>query len=599
MSPRIRWPRDGNPLDRLILCCRPHFIAVAVFSALSNLLFVVPTLYLMQVYDRVLSTGGVMTLVLLSGITALALAVQSLLDWVRSRLLVRAAARMDLDVSTDVVWAALSRRSPNSSGQRALQDFDTLKYALSGPVLLSVLDAPWGILYLSLTYLLHPALGVLATVVGATMIAVAVVNERRTRAPTKAAGEASARGYSTLEAASRGLSVVGALGMRRAMVVKHLVERSEMLKWQSQANFRSASYTSINKTIRIVVQSASVGVGAYLVIRGSMSAGSLMAASFLLARALAPIEQITSAWPTLDKARNAAISLASVFSADLDRTEQTQLPTPKGRISLEGVSVEAVGGGRPVLNDLTFTMEPGRITGIAGSSGSGKSTLARALVGAADIGAGVVRLDGASLDDWDPEALGAHIGYLPQDFTLFEGTVKQNISRFGGYLSAEAETLDRMAIEAATAVGAHEMILGLPKGYDTPLGIAGTGLSGGQTQRVALARAFFGSPAVLVLDEPNAHLDGLAEQQLIQAMQDARARGAAVIVMAHSRALLGLADQMIVLKNGEVDMSGPLAEVASLMRERRSGPRTEAEAAPASAMDASGPASQPDPRAAA
>lgn len=573
MSSKTNRSRHSTPIDRLILGCRTHFLAVAAFSALSNLLFVVPTLYLMQVYDRVLSTGGVTTLVLLSGITALALAVQSLLDWVRSRLLVRAAAQMDLNASTDVVWAALAGGASNASGQRALRDFDTVKHALSGPVLLSVLDAPWGILYLGLTYLLHPALGVLATVVAGAMIAVAVVNERRTREPTKAAGEASARGYSTLEAASRSLSVVGALGMRRAMVVKHLVERTEMLKWQSQANFRAASYTSINKTIRIVVQSASVGIGAYLVIRGSMSAGSLMAASFLLARALAPIEQITSAWPTLDRARNAANSLATVFPADIDRQDQTQLPAPKGRFSLEGVTVKTMADGRPVLNDLTFTMEPGRITGVAGASGSGKSTLARTLVGAVAIEAGTVRLDGASLSDWDTELLGQHIGYLPQEFTLFEGTVKHNISRFASYLGIAPDTLDRMAIEAATAVGAHEMILSLPKGYDTPLGVSGSGLSGGQAQRVALARAFFANPAILVLDEPNAHLDGLAEQQLIQAMLDARTRGATVIVMAHSRALLGLADQMVVLKNGELDLSGPLAEVASLMRERRSGPR--------------------------
>jgi PrtD family type I secretion system ABC transporter len=573
MSSSVIRPQQGSPAARLVQECRSHFIAVAAFSALSNLLFVVPTLYLMQVYDRVLPTSGVMTLVLLSGITALALGTQSLLDWVRSRILVRAAAQMDLKASADVLWAALSRRAPGVSGQRAIQDFDTVKQALSGPVLLSVLDAPWGVLYLGLTYLLHPALGVLATVVGAMMIAIALINERRTREPLKAAGEAAARGYSTLEAASRSLSVIGALGMKRAMVIKHLSERSEMLDRQSDASFRAASYTSFNKTLRIVVQSASVGLGAYLVIRGNMSAGSLMAASFLLARALAPIEQITSAWPTLDRARNAALSLKALVAASEDRSEKTQLPRPKGVLVLEGVTVAARASKRPVLNNLTFTVEPGRITGIAGASGSGKSTLARTLVGGVDLSAGAVRLDGASLDDWDSEALGQHIGYLPQEFTLFEGTVKENISRFGTYVDGTPESLDRQVIEAAMAVGAHEMILSLPKGYDTRLGVSGSGLSGGQTQRIALARAFFGNPALLVLDEPNAHLDGLAEQQLIQALMDARTRGATVILMAHSRALLGLADQMIVLKNGEVDLSGPLGEVASLMRERRSGPR--------------------------
>lgn len=575
MSSSIPSPLTGSPIKRLIRQCRAHFVAVALFSALSNLLFVVPTLYLMQVYDRVLPTGGLMTLALLSGITALALGVQSLMDWVRSRILVRAAAQMDLKASADVLWAALSRRTAEASGQRAMQDFDTVKQALSGPVLLSVLDAPWGILYLGLTYLLHPALGVLATVVGALMILIALVNERRTRAPLKSAGEAAARSYSTLEAAWRGLSVVGALGMRRAMVIKHLSERSAMLQSQSKASFRAASYTSVNKTLRIVVQSASVGVGALLVVAGDMSAGALVAASFLLARALAPIEQITSAWPTLDRARNAAQSLEALLAESADRTAtRTQLPRPNGHLSLRGVTVAARPGARPVLNLLTFNLEPGTITGIAGASGSGKSTLARTLVGAVELSAGTVRLDGASLDDWDPEVLGSHIGYLPQDSMLFEGTVKENICRFGTYAEGQADSLDQQAIEAATAVGAHEMILALPNGYDTRLGVSGSGLSGGQTQRVALARAFFGGPPLLVLDEPNAHLDGLAEQQLIQALVDARTRGATIVIMAHSRALLGLADQLILLRDGEVDLSGPLGEVASLMRERRSRPRS-------------------------
>ena len=574
MSSNVSRPPHGAPVDHLIRACRSHFVAVAAFSALSNLLFVVPTLYLMQVYDRVLPTGGLMTLVLLSGVTLLALGVQALLDWVRSRILVRAAAQMDLKASADVLWAALSRSARGTSGQRAIQNFDTVKQALSGPVLLSILDAPWGLLYLGLTYLLHPALGVLATLAGAAMIAVALTNERRTRAPLKAAGEAAARGYSTQEAASRGLSVVGALGMKRAMVIKHLSERSQMLEWQSQASFRAAAYTSFNKTLRIVVQSASVGVGAYLVIHGNLSAGSLMAASFLLARALSPIEQITGAWPTLDKARNAALSLKALFDATGAQPDRTRLPAPRGRLTLEDVTVQAGAGARPILSGLTCTIEPGRITGVAGASGSGKSTMARVLVGGADLSSGLVRLDGAALQDWDSDALGPHIGYLPQESTLFEGTVKENISRFGTYVAGDADSLDESTVAAAMAVGAHDMILTLPHGYDTRLGVNGSGLSGGQTQRIALARAFFGDPVVLVLDEPNAHLDGLAEQQLIQAMTNARARGATVIVMAHSRALLGLADEIIVLKNGEIDLSGPLKDVASLMRERRSGPRT-------------------------
>lgn len=543
----------------------------------------------MQVYDRVLSTGGLTTLALLSLITVLALGVQSLLDWVRSRLLVRAGAHLDMNFSMEVVWAALSRTGGDEGRGRAMRDFDTLRQALSGPVLLSILDAPWGILYLGLTYMLHPLLGVLATVVSVAMLAVAFINEHRTRAPLKAAGEAAAQGYATLEAASRSVNVVGALGMKRAMVVKHIVERAEMIRRQADGNFRGAAYSSFNKTLRIVVQSAAVGLGAWLVVKGSMSGGALMAASFLLGRALSPIEQITGAWPTLDKARSSYRSLKALFANAPADADQTRLPAPKGKITFENVTVNAPGGARPVLRDLTFTLEPGFITGVAGASGSGKSTMARAIVGCADVAEGVVRVDGAALSDWDSERLGRHIGFVPQEFTLFQGTVKQNISRFAGYLGADPERLDEMVIAAATTVGAHDMILSLPKGYDTMLGPQGGGLSGGQTQRIALARAFFGNPAIMVLDEPNAHLDGLAEQNLIEALKAARSRGAAVILMAHSRALLGIADRMIVLKDGEVDLSGSLTEVAALMRERRSGPR----AAPATETSSPGEVAVP------
>lgn len=581
MFPKTSRAMSVNPVDQAIAGCRRHFVSVAVFSAFSNILFVAPTLYLMQVYDRVLPTGGLTTLLLLSAIVAAALAAQSVLDWVRSRLLVRAGAQLDLDFSVSVVDAALSRSGGDLRRTQAMRDFDTLRQGLGGSGLLSILDAPWGVLYLLLTVLIHPLLGLLAAVTGVVMVIVALLNERRTKEPMTSANEAAALSYSTLEAASRSVGLVGALGMRRALAVKHIRERSTMIQLQSQGSFRASGYSSINKTIRIVVQSAAVGLGAWLVVKGSMSGGSMMAASFLLARALAPIEQITAAWPMLDKTRHAYRALKALFAGRGDEAERTGLPAPKGRILVEGVSVSLGGDGRQVLHDLTFSLDPGTIVGVAGGSGSGKSTLARTLVGATPVSDGVIRFDGAALSDWDPEALGRHIGYLPQDFTLFEGTVKQNISRFYGFLGGSAEAIDQMVIKAARLVGAHDMILGLPAGYDTPLGIGGTGLSGGQTQRVALARAFFGSPPIVVLDEPNAHLDGASEQRLMEAMSAARNGGATVVVMAHSRALLGMADRLIVLDNGRLDLAGPLADVAALMRERRSGPRTAPEAAPA------------------
>lgn len=584
--------QDLSPLSRALRACRVHFWGAAVFSALANLLFITPTLYLMQVYDRVLPTGGQVTLLLLSGLTVVALAVQAFLDWMRARILVRAGARLDEQLAGATVSAVLSGRGEGAGRGQVVRDFDTLRQTLAGAGLIAMLDLPWAPFYLFLTFVLHPALGVLALVGGIIIFALALVNERSTRAGMKQANESSNRSYATLDAAAQSPDTVRGLGMGKAMTVKHLQERAQMIDLQSRASFTGAFYTSLIKGFRIFMQSASVGLGAYLVLHGQMSGGAVMASSFLLSRALAPIEQITGAWPALDRARNAFASLKALFERDGVKAPPTRLPRPEGVITVENLSVMTPDGKRTAITDVMLKLQPGMIIGITGSSGSGKSTLGRALVGAVTPEVGVVRIDGAAIADWDAEELARHIGYLPQTFTLYEGTVKENITRFRGYLGDDAGVLDDMAVDAAKAAGVHEMILRLPNGYETRLGAGGSGLSGGQTQRVALARALFGRPRILVLDEPNAHMDGQSEQQLLDTLTAFRGAGSTVVVLAHSRSILSVVDRLVVLSHGKVDVAGSLRDVVNVIRERnlRAAPTGAPAAQPAPAQSAPQPA---------
>jgi ATP-binding cassette subfamily C protein len=556
-------------LEDALRSCRPHFIATAAFSAFGNLLFVAPTLYLMQVYDRVLPTGGLETLTLLSLIAAAALALQAGLDWMRARILVRTGAQLDETLSGSAVTLALARqRGISSERLQVVRDFDAMRTAVSGPAILAVLDAPWAPIYLVLASLLHPAFGVLTLVGGGMLLTLAILNERRTRGPLREAAIAATRGMATLDAAIQTSDTVQALGMGPGLTKKHLSERARMVRLQVTANFTGSSYTSAIKGLRLALQSISVGLGAYLAVKGHISGGAVMASSFLLARALSPVEQISGAWPQLDRARNAYSSLRTAFRRAPSFKARINLPDPQGRVSLEGISVTAPDGERVILNTVSLAFAPGQIVGISGPSGSGKSTLIQAIVGAVPLCAGAVRFDESSIDDWNAEQLARFTGYLPQTFTLYQGTVRDNISRFQTFLTTSPAQIDSLVVGAAQAAGAHEMIARLPHGYDTPLGVGGSGLSGGQAQRIALARALFGNPRILVLDEPNAHLDNEAEARLLAVLTERRAAGATVIIAAHAQAVLNIADTVVVLKDGTVDIAGPLRDVAAAMRVR-------------------------------
>jgi ATP-binding cassette subfamily C protein len=447
---------------------------------------------------------------------------------------------------------------------RAVRDLDTVRQGLGGPALLALMDAPWAPVFLLAAFLLHPLLG-LATLLGAlAMLVLAWLNERATLTALKAASDAAAVGYAAQDYASASAETVRALGMAPALVARHQRMRYSATDLQSRASFAAGHYLSAIKFVRLGLQSGALGLGAYLASHNQISAGAVIAASLLMPRTLAPVEQVVGGWRGLVQTYEAYRRLDDLLLRQDAARPYTALPPPRGDLRFERVSVVSPDGQRVLLRDISLQIAPGEIVAVVGPSGAGKSTLARTAVGAAAARGGVVRIDGAALGDWPAERLADHIGYLPQDFVLFAGTVKENISRFRGELAQSAQTIDAMAVAAAKAVGAHEMILGLPLGYDTPLGANGAGLSAGQRQKVALARALFGEPSVLVLDEPNAHMDTEGELALAALADRARDNGVSMLMVVHHGPLLGRADRVVVLADGRVQASGPLESVVTV-----------------------------------
>nr|WP_245157573.1 type I secretion system permease/ATPase [Brevundimonas sp. A19_0] len=561
-----------EPLAEAIKACRPHFGWAAVFSALVNLLYLTPTLYMMQVYDRVVPTGGVPTLLLVSAIAVFALATLALLDWLRTRLLVRAGLRLDRLLVSRLLGRVVDLQA-HSPGSQALREFDHVRSAVSGQGTLALFDVPWTPIYIGCCFLLHPALGALTLAGGIVLFVLAVLNERDSRPRLTDAMKEGQAAYAAQESMAAQSEVVRALGMRQAGIALQVRQRQIATQRQAEAQFTGGRYTGIIKFLRLMLQSAALGLAAYLTVNGEISAGSIIAASVLLTRAVQPIEQMVGAWPTLMQARSSWKSLLQIFAstARVDR-ELTTLPPPEGRLSLEQVTVRLPGAQTTQLKGVTLTLEPGQVLGVIGPSGSGKTTLARVVAGAITPTSGSVRLDGADYDAREGDRLAEYIGYLPQVPGLFAGTVKDNISRFQSALGAPAEEVDREAIAAAQAAGVHEMILRLPEGYDTRLGPNGAGLSVGQSQRVALARALYRNPVVLVLDEPNANLDQEGETALVQAIRTATARGTTVIMVAHRAGVLGIADRLLMLKDGVPQMEGARDEVLARLNPGRTRP---------------------------
>jgi PrtD family type I secretion system ABC transporter len=523
---------------------------VAGFSLAINLLVLTSPLSMLQVYDRVLSARSKPTLLYLTLFALACLAVLGALELVRSRILVRMGGQFDALLADKVFTIVLS----NGRSGQSFRDLDALRTFLTGSGMLALLDAPWTPIYLALVYLLHPMLGHVALFGVVSLLALGLLNERLTRKPLAEAGAEMATSTRFAELSARNAEAVRAMGMLPGLQARWRGSHVRGLALQTQASDRAGDIAATAKFVRFFLQVAILGMGAYLVIAQECTGGVMIAASIIMGRGLAPVETSIGAWRGFLMARLAYWRLKDEF-ADLQReTEPMPLPPPTGDVLVE----KLVGGppkvAKPVIAGVSFHLGAGNCLGIAGPSAAGKSTLARLLVGVWRPASGEVRLDHVNIADWRREEVGPHIGYLPQDIELFPASVAVNIARFG---KVDAEKV----VEAAKLAGAHEMILELPEGYDTLIGIGGNELSGGQRQKIALARAFYGLPALIVLDEPTSNLDSEGEAAVCKAIQELKQRQRTVVVIAHRLILLTTTDAMMVLQKGVITQFGKTSEV--------------------------------------
>lgn len=559
----------GDVVSSSMRSLKTHFLLVAGFSAGVNLLYLAPSLYMMQVYDRVLPTSGLLTLFLLSVILLLTLAVMAALDTLRGRLLGRASLRLErlaLEPLLQQIFAA-RRANPGEPSAVGVRDLDNVRGAISSPAMVGLLDIPWTPLFIFVCFVIHFWVGLFAVAGAAIIATVAILNERASRASLKAVSQRSGAFYATHEADLAMAETVHALGAQQALTRRRALAREEMVDAQTQAAFDNAGFSALTKGVRMVLQSAALGLGCYLAVERQMSPGAIIAATILTARAFAPVEQIVGGWRQLGAGWNSYVALRKAFADMAAKPDRTPLPSPKGHIQLDHVAAAAPGAKTLALAGVSFVAGPAEIVGIIGPSGSGKTTLARVLANAAPPHTGAVRIDGARYADWDQAALAVHIGYLPQRIDLLDGTVAENISCFARSSGASMDEVGARVVEAAQLAGAHELILNLPDGYETRLGLSGSGVSPGQAQRIALARAMYGLPRVLVLDEPNSHLDSEGEAALVQALTALRAKGSTCFVIAHRAGVLGAADKILALSNGRVADYGPRAEVLARLNQ--------------------------------
>jgi len=548
--------------------CRSHFYAAAGFSALVNLLYLAPTIYMMQVYDRVVPTGGIMTLVWITMVLGLALGTLAALDNVRARLMSRASLKLNDELSGKILSQLVSS-GRNQATAQAMREFDQLRQTMTGPAMMAMFDTPWTPIYFIAAFLIHPLLGLMILVGGGVLIVLAVLNERHSRERAKAGMRANAMAYQAQEALANQAELIGVLGIRKAMVARQQAARAEGLRAATDAQAAGLRYNSLIKFFRMFMQSLALGLGAVLAINGMISSGTIIAASVLLSRALQPIEQLVGTWAQVLQARQSLDTLRELLGGiEASEKEYHHLPDPKGHIIAAGITVHNAARDAFILRAVNIEMRPGEVLGLIGHSGAGKSTLARIIAGAIAPHVGEMRIDSAHYSDWEPDALARHIGYMPQDSMLLPGTVAENISRFASLQGEDPEQVGAKVVEAAKLAGVHEMILRFPGGYGAQIGADGFGMSGGQRQRICLARALYGNPKLLVLDEPNSALDGDGERALLWAMQSAKARGAAVLVVAHAPQFVAAADRLVVLRTGTVEHEGPTQQVIETLREQ-------------------------------
>lgn len=554
--------KSKNEIEQILLTFKRTFWTIGAFSAITNMLMLVPSLYMLQVYDRVLASQNELTLLMLTVLMLGAYMLMASLEAIRSFVLVRVGARFDMMLNKRVYTAAFEQNLKQAGGNagQALSDLTNVRQFLTGNALFAFFDAPWFPIYLIVIFFFEPSLGFFALGGTVILIALAYINERVTRKPLAEANSMAIAAGTLATNNLRNAEVIESMGMLPNLIGRWFKLHSKFLHLQADASQKAGTIGAITKFVQVSQQSLVLGFGALLVLEGKITPGMMIAASILVGRALQPVQQVIGVWKSFSGTRSAYERLTTLLELNPKRDAGMPLPKPVGAISVEAVTAAPPGVKVPVLRNVSFAIVPGDVLGIIGPSGSGKSTLARLLVGVWPAMGGKVRLDGADIYHWNKGELGPNIGYLPQDIELFSGSVSENIARFG---DVDAEKV----VLAAKRAGVHDMILHLPQGYDTLLGDGGAGLSGGQKQRLGLARAMYGDPSVIVLDEPNSNLDDAGEAALVAAVRDLRQRGKTIILITHRTSAISVTSKLLLMRDGSVHMFGPTDKVLAALNE--------------------------------
>ena len=540
---RKRIPK--NEITDALFEFKAAFRSIGAFSGCVNLFMLVPAIYMMQVYDRVLASRNDFTLVMLSLIALGLFAIISALEFVRSMVVIRVGAKIDAFLNQRIYTAAFEQnlKSAGINAGQALNDLNTIRQFVTGSGMFAFFDAPWFPLYLVVLFILNPVLGLFALVSTSVLIALAWINELVSSAALNEANSVAVQSTTMATNNLRNAEVIEAMGMLPNMRERWFSLHSKFLQLQAQASKKAATITAITKFVKISVQSLILGLAAYLVIKNQLTAGAMIAATVLMGRALGPVEQIIGVWRQWRGVLSAYHRLNELLQNNPLRKQAMSLPIPQGAVKFEQVSAAPPGSKQLVLKNINFELAAGEVMGLIGPSGSGKSTLARLLVGIWPASIGTVRLDNADVYQWNKDELGPHIGFLPQDIELFSGTIAENISRFGKIDSDKV-------IAAAKLAGVHDLILHMPEGYETQIGDSGAGLSGGQKQRIGMARALYGDPAMIVLDEPNSNLDDMGELALAKTLLELRERKKTIVIISHRPSIIRVTQKIMLLQNG-------------------------------------------------
>lgn len=554
-----------TPLKKILLSCRIIIKYILLFGCLVNLLMLSTPLFSMQVLDRVLSSGNKNTLLMLTLIIIMALALLGFIQSARAFAMNRMGSWIENKLS-ETVYSNSIRRSLNSktmANSQQLRDLQTIKTFITSPGLISIMDMPWAIIFICVLFILHTAIGFLTLIAGTVLIIFGVIADRSTKPLIEANNENFLKSMRQVEQSTKNAEVIEVMGMKKNIIASWQIINQEVQQVQNLVSKRQTIFMEIIKFFRLVIQISVTAVGAYLVIKGEITSGTIIASSSLVGRALAPFESAINSWKGLIICKKSYERLSQSFLM-YKSFNKMSLPSPEGNIVVENIYFTPLGTQKYILKGINFTLKKGDILSIIGASASGKTTLAKLLVGSLNPNIGTIRIDGANIKDWNKNELGPYIGYLPQDVELFAGTVRENIARMNTHSHFED------VIVAAQLAGIHEMILRLPQGYDTNIGFDGAILSGGQRQRIGLARTFYGTPKFIVLDEPNASLDTEGEEALMTAISVAKEKGITTIIISHKKSILSAVDKILVIKDGTIISFGSTQEVLAKAKDKES-----------------------------